>query len=98
LGDHDVGPPVVDGQLLGEAVAELDMVQAQEPRCLLGLGRHLGGHVHADDLTAGADEVGGHDRVEPATRPDLDHPVARVERPQREGVRHPGEGLHGAIR
>ncbi len=97
VGDHQVGPAVVDREILGQSLPELDVVQPQLLCGLARLGQHLVGHVHPDHLPAGSHEVGGHDRVEPAARPHVDHSVATADRAHRERVRHPGEGLDRPI-
>jgi hypothetical protein len=49
----------------GEAVAELDMGQAEQFGGGAGLGEHLIGHVDTDDDAGASDVVGGDEAVEP---------------------------------
>src|SRR5262249_11021389 len=59
VGDHHVGPAGGDRERFGEAVAELDVRQAEFLGGAARFGQHFGGHVDAGHLPAGADPGGG---------------------------------------
>jgi hypothetical protein len=69
----------------------VDAVPAPDRGGLTGLGQHLGRHVDADDLAAGADLTGGDERIEPSAGADVDDLLARQQPPQRDGFPTPAK-------
>lgn len=94
--DDDVGPAVFDGQGLGQAFAELDLLQPERVGAGPGLRDHLGCHVDADHMALVTNLPGCDEGIEAGTRADVHDFLAALEMAQREGVAHAGEGLHGA--
>ena len=97
VGDHDVGPAILDRQLLGETATELDVRQTEHFARGSGLGEHLVGHVDTDDVAVGADVVGGDEAVEASAGADIDDAFPGAQLAQRERVADPGERLDRAI-
>src|SRR5215471_11402027 len=57
--DHHIRATVLDRELLGEPLPELDVAEAEGLGGLACLGQHLGGHVDTDYLAAWADLAAG---------------------------------------
>src|SRR5207302_233413 len=49
--DHDVGPPLLDRQVLNDALAKFDVLQPQLGGHIAAAVDHLRGHVDADHAT-----------------------------------------------
>src|SRR5579885_1901834 len=97
VGDHRVGPAVLDRDRFGEAFTELDMSEPERLRGGPRLGQHLGRHVYPDDLSAVADLAGGDEAVEPGAGADIDNTLANLEDAERERVAHAGERFHRSV-
>ncbi len=76
IGDDDVRPAITDRQSLGERLAEFDVAKTQRLGGGLCLGDHLGRHVDADHVTAGADLAGGDQHVESGAGADAENVLA----------------------
>ena len=98
VADDNIGPTTLDRQVLDDPSAELNIAEAHRGRRRAGAFQHLLGHIDADDLPLWSDLFGGDKAVEPATRPEIDDPLAGVQRPLREGVAHPGKRFDRALR
>ena len=82
------------------------MVQPEFRGRVTGFVEHLRRHVDTDDAAAGADHVGRHETVESGSGTNVDDPLARVHRMDREWIADAGERLdrligkridHGAV-
>src|SRR5439155_11133343 len=95
VGNDEVGPPVLDGDLLCQALAELDVLDPPLGRTGPGPLEHLPGHVDADDPSLGPDRVRGDQRVEPRAGTNVydalsrawQAPVERIGDPRERGDR-----------
>lgn len=90
-GDHDIGPPRVDGDAFRESLTELDMGEVEVFGGGSGLGEHLVSHVDADDGASRTGLAGGNERIEASPRADIDDTLALVETSQRERIADAGE-------
>jgi hypothetical protein len=69
VGDNDIGPPILDGQLFEDALAKLNIFQAHSLCRGAGLGKHLFRHIDADNVAMRADLAGGNEAIESGARP-----------------------------
>lgn len=94
VADDHVRPPVVHGNGLGEALADLDVRQAHAARPLSGLRSHLRRHVHRDDPTIRSNLLRRDERIESCPAADIDHTLAGCKVAEEERVACAGKRTH----
>ena len=100
--DHGVADDHINGlivyrQLLGEAPAAVDVIEAELSGAGSGLLQHGGGHVYSDDASAGADLAGGDESIEAGAAADVEDGLAGAQVAEGEGVAGTGKGVDGAL-
>lgn len=98
VGDHGVGPPVSDRQLLAMARAELQVLQARRHAAHARLLEHRRGHVDADHPPVRPDYARGDQAVDARAAAHVDDLLARPQLPEAERVAGAREGLDRALR
>ena len=78
IGDHHVGPAILDRQLFENAFTELDVSQSHGLRRLARLGQHLFRHVDADHVSLWTDLTSSDEAIEPCTGPKVYDALARL--------------------
>jgi len=97
IADDDIGPTILDRQVLDHALPELDIAEAHHRCRRTGTLQHFLCHIDADDLAFGLDLFGGDEAVEAATRPEIDDAFSRPQRTLRKRIAYPGKCLDCAV-
>jgi hypothetical protein len=94
---HGVGPPVVDGKVLKQALSKFDVLKTHSVGGLAALLEHRIEHIDANYASFRAHLLRGYEAIKARPGASVDDLLSALQAAQRKWVRHAGERLDRSV-